>query len=716
MAIYPVIMCGGSGTRLWPASRDDRPKQFVPLIGDRSTFRGTVDRVADIRGRHPIVVVAGVRHRAAIEHELHALGVESVLILEPGARDSCAAMAAAAAWIARRDPEGVAIFLSADHYIPDVGAFSAAALTAAEDARRGRIVTFGVRPTYPATGFGYIRPQEADGPVKPLAAFIEKPDEATARDCIDKGYLWNSGMFVTSARHLLSEIAAFAPEVGAHVKAALKEGIDDGARVSLGPSFLNAPKISIDYAVMEKTATASVLPVDFKWEDVGAWDSVWQVLPKDDDGNVGPAVFAQSANNLVVAPRGVHVDLIGAQNLAVVLDGDALLICDLSKSQSVKAVGERMKTAPVIRRAPFATLDEATAWFDNWMQRSCLPLWWSLGADHERGGFREVLDLGEASDPPRRGRVQPRQIFSFATAGELGWRGPWRVAADHGLAWFEGKCVRPDGLCRALVASDGRVLDDEARLYDQAFVLLAFASLDLEERALQVLATLEGFRHAAGGWREVGGHPFQSNPHMHLLEAALAWMERSREPRWAAMAAEIVDLAQNHFIDHEQGFIREVFDADWNPAASDAGHIVEPGHQFEWAWLLSRYQKLVGDVGLEDVGRKLFANGLRGLDARRQVIVDGLSDDLSVHKDSARLWPQTEYLKAALAYGETEHALRAAFSVFAYLDRQAPGSWADGLDSHGHLDDEPSPASTLYHLIGAWRQLRASRLPPPAIA
>jgi len=707
MTIYPVIMCGGSGTRLWPASREDRPKQFVPLIGDQSTFRATVERVAEIRGEHPVVVVAGVRHRAAIEHELQTLGVTSVLILEPAARDSCAAMAAAAAWIAREDPEGVAIFLSADHYIPDIAAFSTAAMTAAAEARRGRIVTFGVKPDYPATGFGYIRPHAADGPVKPLAAFVEKPDEATARDYIAKGYLWNSGMFVTSARHLLAEISTFAPEVAAHVKSALREGVADGARVSLGPSFLQAPKISIDYAVMEKTASASVLPVDFKWEDVGAWDAVWKVLPKDKDGNVGPGVFVDSADNLVHAPRGVHVDLIGAQNLAVVLDGDALLICDLSKSQAVKTVGERMKAAPVVRRAPFATLKEARTWFDNWMQRSCLPLWWSLGADHDRGGFREVLDLGGASDPPRRGRVQPRQIFSFATAGALGWRGPWRDAANHGLAWFDQACVRPDGLCRALVASDGRVLDDEARLYDQAFVMLAFASLGLEDRALQVLDRLEGFRHPAGGWREVGGQPFQSNPHMHLLEAALAWMERSDEPRWARMAGEIIGLAQSRFIDHDHGFIREFFNHEWSPVAGDAGHIVEPGHQFEWAWLLSRYQKLVGDLGLESVGRKLFANGLRGLDTRRQVIVDELSDDLSVNKDSARLWPQTEYLKAALAYGETEHALRAAFSVFAYLDRLTPGSWADRLDSYGHLDDEPSPASTLYHLIGAWQQLRA---------
>jgi len=704
LSVYPVIMCGGSGTRLWPASRTDRPKQFIPLIGARSSFQETAARVAAIGDNAQLIVVAGVGHRAFIEAQLAEINLAATLILEPEARDSCAAMAAAAAWIAARDEDGVAVFVSADHHIPDAAAFRSACAVAIEEAWRGRIVTLGVRPTAPATAFGYIEAIDASAAVSPIRAFVEKPNAERAAAYVAAGYLWNSGNFITSAKTLLGELDAHAPDVVTAARAAVDGGTKDGAALLLGPAFRTAPKISIDFAVMEKTGRASVAPVVFAWSDIGAWDAVWAASQQDGAGNAGEAIFTDSANCLVQAPDGMTVAVIGANNLAVVADGDGLLVCDLGQSQAVKAIGERMKGVPQTSRAPFSTLAEARTWFDRWMTATALPLWWSLGADHEAGGFREVLDLSGVN-PPRRGRVQPRQIYAFATAGAAGWPGPWRAATECGLAFLAKYHKRADGLYRTLVGANGAALDDTAKLYDQAFALLAFAALGREAEALQLFQALKSLRHGAGGWREAGDQPFQANAHMHLFEAMLAWSRVSENPAWKAAADEIGDLAMTRFIDPDEGFLREFYDADWKPASGDAGRMVEPGHQFEWAWLLNQWAAANGRADVQAAGRRLYAVGLRGIDANRGVAMNGLWDDFSVRSATARLWVQAEYLKAALVFGSEAEALAAAKAVVRYLDVPVPGAWRDVMTETGAFPDEPSPASTLYHLVSAWRQL-----------
>jgi mannose/cellobiose epimerase-like protein (N-acyl-D-glucosamine 2-epimerase family) len=316
--------------------------------------------------------------------------------------------------------------------------------------------------------------------------------------------------------------------------------------------------------------------------------------------------------------------------------------------------------------------------------------------------------------------VQTRQAFVYAMAARLGFDGPWRQAAEHGLSYFVSQYLRPDGLYRTKVGPDGASLDDQAHLYDQSFALMSMATLyraapdrvDLRAAA----EALEGnirkhLSHPAGGFREPGGHPFQANAQMHLLEAALAWSEADSDPRWPKLAEEVVDLALAKFIDPQGGFLREFFDAEWRPAEGDDGRLVEPGHQFEWAWLMQRWVRRTQSAAARAAALSLFASGLKGVDAKRSVAIDELYDDLSVKSARARLWPQTEYIKAALIIAEDlppaeaepylAAAAQGATGLWRYLETETPGLWWDKLRADGGFEAEPAPASSLYHIVGA---------------
>lgn len=361
---------------------------------------------------------------------------------------------------------------------------------------------------------------------------------------------------------------------------------------------------------------------------------------------------------------------------------------------------------------PFRSLPEAALAYDAWLKSAALPLWWSVGADHERGGFIEALSVaGEPRPAPRRGRVQGRQVYVFTTAGELGWTGPWKQAAQHGLDYAFERFQRSDGLFRKLVSIEGQPLDEGAAVYDQAFALLGMAKLhqvggylrDLPEEAARTRAGLERMRDPKAGFRETDSHPNQSNCHMHLLEASLAWVEAG-EADWGDLADEIAEMALSTFIDAQSGFLREFFGPDWKPAPGDDGRRVEPGHQFEWSWLMSRWGKLRGRQDALDAARTLFEHGKRGVDPRG-IAVNALWDDLTVWEPEARLWPQTEYMKAALALGEEADALAAANGLWLYLQTPAAGVWYDKLLPDGTFVDEPAPASSFYHIICAIAEL-----------
>ena len=356
----------------------------------------------------------------------------------------------------------------------------------------------------------------------------------------------------------------------------------------------------------------------------------------------------------------------------------------------------------------FVDLQAAATELDAWLWETALPLWASAGVDPANDGFEEVLTLeGQRSERPRRSRVQARQTFVFATvaARERGRR--WHDTAVRGFAAFRARYRRPDGLFVNRVGTDGRVLDAAAPLYEQAFALLAMSALHrpepaagLLDDALELRAALDGYRARAGGFRELGVRPYQANAHMHLLEAALAWEEAGFDQTWAALADEIVDLALRRFIDPATATLQEVFDADWCAVTGEAG-LVEPGHHFEWAWLLERWGRSRGDAQARSTARGLFRVGLFGVDRRRCVAIDSLMDDLSPREATARLWPQTEYLKAAMILGEDAEALVACNGLRRYLQTPKAGVWRDRMLPDGGFVEEAAPASSLYHILGS---------------
>jgi mannose-1-phosphate guanylyltransferase/mannose-6-phosphate isomerase len=323
-------MCGGAGTRLWPASREGRPKQFLPLFGPYSTFQETIRRVSDpaLFGRP--IVVANNQYRFLVAEQLAAIGVEADILLEPTRHDSGPAIAAGAAFAVSRGDDPVVVALAADHVITDPAGFAkaydmAAAAAAADD----RVITFGVHPSRPATEYGYIRAGLAIGSeIFAIEKFVEKPDAKTAERYVAEGYLWNSGNFVFRAGLLLDEYRNFGPDSAAAVAEAVESASTDLSFVMLDAKpFARATAKSIDYAVMERTKRAAVMPVSYGWSDVGSWQAVWELSNRDALGNAGhgSVIFVDSRGSYATSDKQL-VALFGVENLVVVATGDAVLV------------------------------------------------------------------------------------------------------------------------------------------------------------------------------------------------------------------------------------------------------------------------------------------------------------------------------------------------------------------------------------------------------
>ena len=341
--VLPFILCGGSGTRLWPVSRESMPKQFARLLdASESTFQATARRVGDAGVFAQPAVIAAAESRFIVAEQLAQAGIAADIILEPEGRDSAAAVAVAALHAARFNPETVVLIMAADHVIGDVAAFASAVRAAAVGARAGYTMTLGIEPTHPATDYGYIHRggaiAEAEGALA-VARFVEKPDAEGAAALIAEGALWNSGYFLFRADLMLAELEAHAPEVLASARAALDNATTDLDFVRLdAEAFAKAPKTSIDYAVMERTTRAGVLPVSFPWSDVGTWDAVWQVLPQDTYGNAvrGRVEMLGTTNSLVHSEGEGLTTVVGLDNVVVVATPDAVLVTSKAQSGRVK--------------------------------------------------------------------------------------------------------------------------------------------------------------------------------------------------------------------------------------------------------------------------------------------------------------------------------------------------------------------------------------------
>jgi mannose-1-phosphate guanylyltransferase/mannose-6-phosphate isomerase len=353
--IIPVILSGGSGTRLWPLSKTEKPKQFLPLVGDRTLFEDTLLRLEGLPGLADPIVVCNESHRFLVAEQLREIGTKaSAIVLEPVGRNTAPAIAIAAMIAARTGSDSagpemgsdpILLVLPADHVIADPDAFREAIEQGVAAARTGKLVTFGIVPTHPETGYGYIEQGASQGGWSAVARFVEKPDAATAQTYVDSGrFLWNSGMFVFGAAAFLDELGRHAPAIRTVCESALSGLRADDDFTRLGPEFLKSPSDSVDYAVMEKTDRAAVVPLDAGWSDVGSWGALFDVLDKDKDNNVlrGNVVTSGVENSLVISGSR-KVLVLGLHDVIVVDDEDALLIMRKGSSQDLKLALAKVK-------------------------------------------------------------------------------------------------------------------------------------------------------------------------------------------------------------------------------------------------------------------------------------------------------------------------------------------------------------------------------------
>ncbi len=344
-------MAGGSGTRLWPLSRKTSPKQSLPLIGDRSTFQITVERVLPLIAHERIHVVTNAQMAALCQQQVPGIPLENYVI-EPGPKDSGPAVGLGLAHISRRDPQATLAVLSADHYIGRVDEFRRAIETAEDIARDGAIVTLGVKPTYPATGYGYIERGESLGIRRHHEAFralrfCEKPDRATAEAWLRDGrFAWNSGMFIMTCQTAWREFERQMPEFDAGLRELVQAIGTAHYSAALANVWRAVPRISLDYALMEGAQNLAVVPVDMEWTDIGSWASLMAVLSHDAEGNIimGDHVGLDTRGALVRG-AGRLIATIGLRDMAIIDTPDALLICPLDRAQDVKAIVDMLKQA-----------------------------------------------------------------------------------------------------------------------------------------------------------------------------------------------------------------------------------------------------------------------------------------------------------------------------------------------------------------------------------
>ncbi|WP_275786222.1 mannose-1-phosphate guanylyltransferase/mannose-6-phosphate isomerase [Pararhizobium gei] len=354
--IVPVIMAGGRGTRLWPLSRSASPKQFLQFLGDHSLFQRTLQRISNSELYAPPIIVTNSEFRFIVAEQAMTVGVPlSAILLEPVARNTAPALAAAA-FIVQRDHGSGAIMqvMASDHEIDASAHYFDCIAVARATAESGRLVTFGIAPTEAATGYGYIEiGVDLDTGAKTVARFVEKPDQARAAQLLESGrYLWNSGMFMLPVGLFLSELATFVPAVHAAVQKAVENAAADLDFVRLdSASFSEAPDISVDYAVFEKTGHAAVVPSSFCWSDLGSWDSVWAIGDKDAFGNViGPQATVSNTRNSLILSRDIHLAVHGLDDMAVIASEDAVYVGRLADSQDVGQIVKQLAKTPETRK------------------------------------------------------------------------------------------------------------------------------------------------------------------------------------------------------------------------------------------------------------------------------------------------------------------------------------------------------------------------------
>jgi mannose-1-phosphate guanylyltransferase/mannose-6-phosphate isomerase len=731
--IVSYVLSGGVGSRLWPLSREDCPKQFHDFSGQGSMLARTLRRLQALpQSTAQIFVIAAERHAGRVLAELAAVDLTGGrAIFEPIGRNTAAAVALAPLNTLANFGDDLVLVVPSDHEISTDLQFGQAAEQGMAAAEAGHFVVFGIRPTKPETGYGYIEAGEAivASSARAVRRFVEKPDLAAAQAYVDAGnFFWNAGIFLFRASRMRDAFLAFAPEIWQGAKEALRSAATDPSGVHLPlDAYAAVPSISIDYAVMERAGPIAMVPAIFRWSDLGSWQSLLEAGNADPDGNVRTGdILAIDCERSYLRSSGRLLAAIGMKDITIISTPDVTFVAPVGLSQQVKTIVERLERSGRVETKLTPADDRVIvpgAWrqrVEHWLFDEALPLWSAAGVDHRHGGFFEALAFdGSPLARHKRMRTMARQVYAFAAARERGWNGQADALIDHGIRVMVGKGrTKKGGFVRALDATGG-VVDPVEDAYDHACVLLALAhahttghsdALQLGQETMAFLdehledRQLNGFLETSDG-----GGLRRSNPHMHLLEAFLAWHEATGERDYLRRAARIIDLFRNHFFNSDSWTLGEFFDDDWKPATGTEGDWTEPGHHFEWAALLSDFAARSGQKDLIPFARKLYASAVaNGLNRATSLAYGAVSRCGAPLDRISRSWPQAEAVKAAIALDGTggpdlapEIEARVARLFRWHIDPAPAGLWIDRIDEKGRAVATEVPASIFYHLVFA---------------
>ncbi|MCB1450090.1 MAG: AGE family epimerase/isomerase [Nitratireductor sp.] len=713
--IVPVIMAGGIGSRLWPLSRQDKPKQFLSIFGKQSLLQQTVSRVLEDGNPLGIQQIVVVTNRDFAHETIDQLSGFSNckfdFIFEPAIRNTGPAMAAASVHVQRYYPGSVMLMLAADHHITRKQEFRRLLDLAAQAASEGPIVTFGIRPDRPETGYGYIKFDDNGTELCPVDKFVEKPDRKTAAEWVASGdYLWNSGMFGFSDSSAINAYGDYCPDVLDLAKAAYDNASILGNCVYLSEDdYGKCRSISIDYAIMERSTNIRVVPATIGWSDVGGWTQIAELA------ELVPTEF--SNRHMQIQSSGNHFHTgeklavaIGVDNLVVVDTPDAILVMNREHGQEIRQVYDSLKAqGSSLVATPFRQMSVRQKAIHNrerirkWLVEDALPLWHDIGWDRRNGGFIESFDRrgNPNSNQTRRLRVLARQIYAFSHVKMLGWHVNCVPLLNNAIKYLKNHGMAPGGGWVHSLSANGDTVDETVLAYDQAFVLFGLSwaykatgnadALDLirktveyvdqhladtanggffddnnvlpgfsslETKRLQFeavgnpanIAVRQGFADAGGQFLPPPRNVVKNlNPHMHMLEAFLALYQATGDTAYMKRSAAIVEPLKNTALDGQLGALPEIFDINLTPLPTELGQWCEPGHHFEWAHLLLTYGHFAGE-DMSEQARKLFSFAEAfGMSPVTGLAFDKLTPDGTAIEDTSRLWPQLERLRCMLA-------------------------------------------------------------------
>lgn len=681
---------------------------------EETASRFSQSRVAALNFASPLIV-GSERHAGLLER----LFPTARKILEPFGRNSAPAVAAACL---AHSPHELVLILPADHDILDVEAFHKAIELATIAAENGAIVTFGIEPTHPATGYGYIKSRTREtNTALDVEAFVEKPNLETAESYLSEGsYYWNAGIFLFRVDTMVDALRTYAPDVLKSVEQAMKHR-EDELNIHLDKqAFETTPSISIDYAVMENATNVKTIPVNMGWSDVGGYRALRDLLTQASTDNFTHGrVHVQNSTGSYIRSEGPTVLVNDVSNLAIVATPNEVMVTSLEEDTAVK----ELRNAADSQRQSDHALQGMRVKVRDWMQVT-LGSWAEKAWDKGHGGFVEQLDLNGVPDSAanRRVRVQARQVFSFSKA--MQWSGfdtdRAKALVEHGIEYIDKTLRHPNGGWVHVVDASGEFIDTRRDLYDHAFIALAGSSAfeaTGSTLALKVANDAIAFidnelrDKVFGGWLEGKPSPPQrrANPHMHLLETMMTHHVATGCEKSLIRAAECVELFETRFFNPANNVLAETFAEDWQNSTAEESTVFEPGHHYEWATLLYQYEQLTGHDSLSWRRRLIRRANNSGLNPNSGFAMNAVRANGLIADGNSRLWPQLEMLRAYLSHPEMttsasiETTLKAIYDRF--MDSPIPGCWVDEVDEFGISNAKTVPASMLYHFVTAFNDL-----------